>query len=56
MSLEACPVCGYAVSSDTLHCRHCPADVHAKIAPAVWLNVLGFAVAVAGAIYLLFFR
>jgi hypothetical protein len=26
MSLEPCPICGYAVSSVTGECRHCPAS------------------------------
>jgi hypothetical protein len=56
MSLEACPVCGYAVCSETLQCRHCPPQGNVRTASTLWINALGFAAAIAGAIYFLFFR
>jgi hypothetical protein len=30
MSLEACPVCGYAVSTVTFTCRHCAQNSRIK--------------------------
>ena len=54
--LEACPICGYAVNTETLQCRHCASGAQVKAGSPVWLNAIGFAAALGGAIYLLFFR
>jgi RNA polymerase subunit RPABC4/transcription elongation factor Spt4 len=56
MPLEACPVCGYAVSTDTRQCRHCASERALRSAHFNWMNALGFAAAIACVIYILFFR
>ena len=56
MSLEACPVCGYALSTETSRCRHCPPGAQFKGVNGAWLNALGYAVALGCVVYLIFFR
>jgi len=40
MSLQSCPVCGYAVSTTTFKCRHCNAaqDEHSASHAIAWFN------------------
>jgi hypothetical protein len=56
MPLEACPVCGYALSTETSRCRHCPPGVAFRSAHLNWMNLLGAAVAIACVLYFVFFR
>jgi RNA polymerase subunit RPABC4/transcription elongation factor Spt4 len=56
MPLEACPVCGYAVSTETGRCRHCATERALRSAHFNWMNALAFAVAIGCVIYVLFFR
>jgi predicted amidophosphoribosyltransferase len=59
MSLEACPVCGHALSTIGLHCPRCPAPLalphfkqsHAKVSAEIVLGVVILSLL----IYLLFF-
>lgn len=59
MSLEACPVCGYAVSTVTSECRHC-SGAQAALPRFQQLNAVSFVVTVGAAtgavIYILFFH
>jgi hypothetical protein len=43
MSLQSCPVCGYALSTETLKCRHCLASHDGSSASyaAAWFNKYG---------------
>ena len=61
MSLEACPTCGYALSTETAQCRHCSATQRAtsqiKIINSVQpMHAVALVVTIGCAIYLLFFR
>jgi hypothetical protein len=56
MALEPCPVCGYALSTETSQCRHCPPGAVFKGRAFTWMNALVFAAAIACVIYLVFFR
>jgi hypothetical protein len=56
MPLEPCPVCGYALSTETSQCRHCPPGTAFRSSHFTWMNALGIAAALACVIYVLFFR
>jgi predicted nucleic acid-binding Zn ribbon protein len=52
MPLEACPVCGYAVSTTTSQCRHCaespksipgsgnPDEARPRLAGFIWFTII----------------
>jgi len=61
MSLTACPICGYAVSTTTSQCRHCSATPRAGIqfkslSPVQSMQTAALIATVGFAIYLIFFR
>jgi hypothetical protein len=57
MPLESCPICGYAVSTVTFQCRHCPPGAQVKGLGMNWtMQVIGYTAAIACVIYLCFFR
>jgi predicted amidophosphoribosyltransferase len=39
MSLEACPTCGYALSTTTAHCRHCTGELKER-SPVKKINAM----------------
>jgi len=53
MSLEACPICGYALSTDNGQCRHCP-PVGRLTGNFGWINLLAYGAAMASVIYFLY--
>ena len=56
MPLEACPICGYAVSTENAQCRHCPPVARFSGGNFNWMNLAAFAAALGSAVYFLFFR
>jgi len=60
MSLVACPVCGYAVSTMDSRCRHCPTGPtlgkFRTMSAARMAQIGGVAAITATLIYVLFFR
>jgi hypothetical protein len=57
MSLEACPTCGYALSTTTAECRHCSTAAKLKHAGLHWsLQNCAYAAAAICLIYAIFFR
>jgi hypothetical protein len=57
MSLTSCPVCGYAVSTATFQCRHCPPGGAIKGISSARMAQIATSVAIAASvIYLIFFR
>jgi hypothetical protein len=58
MPLEACPTCGYALSTVDHHCRHCataPAAMPSQLAKNLQPIIMA-GVGLAVVLYLLFFR
>lgn len=57
MSLESCPVCGYAVSTVTFRCRHCAHITTIKgLSPARRMQLIASVVVLGFIIYLWFVR
>jgi len=61
MPLESCPACGYALSVQDHHCRHCPVPLRvfpsSRLLGAKHLSTIIVAVLVLSVLaYLLFFR
>jgi hypothetical protein len=56
MPFEACPICGYALSTETSQCRHCPPGRVFRSGNITWMNALALAAAIGSVLYLLFFR
>jgi hypothetical protein len=61
MPFEACPTCGYALSTLGNHCRHCPptfmASTSAKPFDAkLLLQIIAALVVFSDLVYLIFFR
>jgi len=57
MPLEACPTCGYAVSSETGQCHHCSTAAKIKRAGMHFsIQNCAYAAAAVCLIYVIFFR
>ena len=61
MPLEACPTCGYALSTLTNQCRHCSVPVMASSSSGLFdakhlSNMIVALVVLTALVYLIFFR
>jgi hypothetical protein len=61
MPLEACPTCGYALSTLDSRCRHCPSTFNAAASSGPFdaknvSQIIAAVVVLSVVVYLLFFR